>query len=120
MKNVQYAKNGQLVMAVKNYEELTTQEKEALVIPHATKLSDYANFQVRYNKKGELLGVQAHDFSEKKSEEIETQSQQPNLLDGLQVLLNKNKYSKQYQSAKKRLGVTDEQINEARKVVNRG
>ena len=48
------------------------------------------------------------------------QTQKPDLIDGLQVLFNKNKHSKQYQSAKKRLGVTDEQINEARKVVNRG
>ena len=120
MKKTQYAKNGQLVSAVKNYEELTAEEKEALVIPVTNELSDYANFQVRYNKKGELLGVQAHDFSEKKSEEIETQSQQPNLLDGLQVLFNKNKHSKQYQLAKKRLGVTNEHINEARKVINRG
>lgn len=118
MENVQYAKNGQLVMAVKNYEELTTQEKEALVIPHSTKLSDYANFQVRYNKKGELLGVKPHDFSESKSAAIEKQTQEPNLIDSLQVLFNKNKHSKQYQSAKKRLNVTNKQINEARQVIN--
>ena len=120
MENVQYAKNGQLVMAVKNYEELTTQEKEALVIPTTNKLSDYANFQVRYNKNGKLLGVQAHDFAESKSVEIEKKAQEPDLIDGLQVLFNKNKHSKAYQQAKKRLNVTNEQINEARKVINRG
>ena len=120
MKKTQYAKNSQLVSAVKNYEELTAEEKEALVIPVTNELSDYANFQVRYNKKGELLGVKPHDFSESMSAAIEKQTQEPDLIDGLQVLFNKNKHSKQYQSAKKRLGVTDEQINEARKVVNRG
>lgn len=120
MTNEQYAKNGQLVSAVKIYDELTLEEKEALVIPYSTKLSDYANFQVRYNKKGELLGVQAHDFAEKKSEKIEEQSQQPDLLDSMQVLFNKNKHSKNYQQAKKRLNVSNEQINEARQVINRG
>jgi len=120
MENVQYAKNGQLVMAVKNYVELTVEEKEALVIPATNKLSDYANFQVRYNKKGELLGVKPHDFSESKSAEIEKKAQEPDLIDGLQVLFNKNNHSKQYQLAKKRLGVTNEHINEARKVINRG
>ena len=120
MKKTQYAKNGQLVSAVKNYEELTAEEKEALVIPVTNELSDYANFQVRYNKKGELLGVKPHNFLESKSAAIEKRTQEPDLIDGLQVLFNKNKHSKQYRSAKKRLGVTDEQINEARKVVNRG
>ena len=120
MKKTQYAKNGQLVSAVKNYEELTAEEKEALVIPVTNELSDYANFQVRYNKKGELLGVKPHDFSESKSAVIEKKAQEPDLIDGLQVLFNKNKHSKQYQLAKKRLGVTDEHINEARKVINRG
>lgn len=120
MKKTQYAKNGQLVSAVKNYEELTAEEKEALVIPVTNELSDYANFQVRYNKKGELLGVKPHDFSESKSAVIEKKAQEPDLIDGLQVLFNKNKHSKQYKLAKKRLGVTNEHINEARKVINRG
>ena len=120
MKKTQYAKNGQLVSAVKNYEELTAEEREALVIPVTNELSDYANFQVRYNKKGELLGVKPHDFSESMSAAIEKQTQELDLIDGLQVLFNKNKHSKQYQLAKKCLGVTNEHINEARKVINRG
>ena len=120
MKKTQYAKNGQLVSAVKNYEELTAEEKEALVIPVTNELSDYANFQVRYNKKGELLGVKPHNFLESKSAAIEKRTQELDLIDGLQVLFNKNKHSKQYQSAKKRLGATNEHINEVRKVINRG
>lgn len=120
IERTQYAKNGQLVSAVKNYEELTAVEKETLVIPVTNELSDYANFQIRYNKKGELLGVKPHDFSESESAAIEKQTQEPDLIDCLQVLFNKNKHSKQYRSAKKRLGVTNKQINEARKAVNRG
>lgn len=75
MEKTQYAKNGQLVLAVKDYEELTAEEKEALVIPATNELSDYANFQVRYNKKGDLLSVKPHDFSESKSAEIKKQAQ---------------------------------------------
>lgn len=118
MTNTQYANNGQLVMAVKNYEELTGEEKNTLAIPYPDKISDYANFQVRYNKQGKLLGVQAHDFSEAKKADIAKSADQPSLLDGLQVL-NGNKHSKTYQLAKKHLNVTNKQINEARKVINR-
>ena len=85
MEQTQYAKNGQLVSAVKNYEELTAEEKEALVIPVTNELSDYANFQVRYNKKGELLGVKPHNFLESKSAAIEKRTQEPDLIDGLQA-----------------------------------
>lgn len=116
MKNTQYAKNGQLVSAVKTYEELTAAEKQKLIIPASDKLSDYANFQVRYNKQGKLLGVQGHDLSAAREAEVKTHAQKPDLIDGLTVL-SAGKHSKQYQAAKRRLGVSGEQINRARRVV---
>lgn len=118
MINVQYAKNGQMVMAVKNYDELTDDEKEALVIPAGESVEDYANFQVRYNKKGQLLGVQAHDYSDQKKTEIEKKEQEPDVLDSLTVLIA-NKHTKAYQLAKKRLHVTNQQVNRAIDVINR-
>ena len=39
-----------------------------------------------------------------------------NLIDGLQMLCG-NKHSKAYRAAKKRLGVTNDQVNSARKLV---
>lgn len=63
MLNVQHANNGQTVSAVKTYNELSAVEKDALIIPVTTKLSDYANFQVRYNKNGKLLGCKPHVLS---------------------------------------------------------
>lgn len=75
------AGNGQAINEVVSYEDLTTEEKEMLIIPVTDSVEDYANFQVRHNKKGELLGVQAHDLTEAKSKEIEGNMDKPNMLD---------------------------------------
>lgn len=75
------AGNGQAINEVVSYEDLTAEEKEMLIIPATNSVEDYANFQVRHNKKGELLGVQVHDFTEAKSEEIEESMDKPNVLD---------------------------------------
>lgn len=75
------AGNGQAINEVVSYEDLTAEEKEMLVIPATNSIEDYANFQVRHNKKGELLGVKAHDFTKAKSKEIEENMDKPNILD---------------------------------------
>lgn len=75
------AKNGQALNEVVSYDELTDEEKEMLVVPATDRVEDYANFQVRHNKKGELLGVKVHDFSEAKSKEIDDNMDKPNILD---------------------------------------
>ena len=75
------AGNGQAINEVVTYDSLTAQEKEMLIIPSTNKVSDYANFQVRHNKKGELLGVKPHDFTSEKSEKIQKQVDTPNILD---------------------------------------
>lgn len=112
MKQVQYAKNGQLVAAIKLFEEMTIEEKEAI---RSIDKDDYVSCHVQYNKQGELLHVSGAELKEEVSA-----SAKPDLLDGLQVLFNHNKHSKAYQQAKKRLGVTNDRINKARAVINRG
>lgn len=74
------AGNGQAINEVVSYEDLTQEEKEMLIVPATDNIEDYANFQVRHNKKGELLGVQVHDFTETKSKEIEENMDKPNIL----------------------------------------
>lgn len=96
MKIIEEVKNGVVVNAVKSYEELTDAEKEALVIPYSTAVSDYANFQVRYNKKGELLGVEVHDFSSDKN--VENEQPKVDVIDAMK-LVNGNK--RQVASAQK-------------------
>lgn len=107
-------KNGQIVNAIKSYDELTDEEKAALTFAWTESKEDYANYQVRYNKHGFLLGVKGHDLSEKKIKELS----QPHIdmVDSMQLLYGK-KHSCAYQSAKKRVRATNNQINQARKVV---
>lgn len=108
------AKNGQICNATKTYDELTDEEKAALTFAWTESKEDYANYQVRYNKHGFLLGVKGHDLSEKKIKELG----QPHIdmVDSMQLLYGK-KHSCAYQSAKKRVRATNNQINQARKVV---
>ena len=108
------ANNGQILNALKSYDELTDEEKEALIFAWTESKEDYANYQVRYNKHGLLLGVKGHDFSEKKIKELG----QPHIdmVDSMQLLYG-NKHSKAYQAAKKRAGVTNKQVNDARLVI---
>lgn len=73
--------NGQALNEVVSYKDLTEQEKAMLHIPSTDKIEDYANFQVRHNKKGEILGVQVHDFTKAKREEIEENMDKPSILD---------------------------------------
>lgn len=75
------ANNGQALNEVVEYTDLTQDEKAILHIPSGTTIEDYANFQVRHNKKGELLGVKAHDFSEAKSQELNEHMDDVTILD---------------------------------------
>lgn len=111
MTNEQYSKNGQLVSAIKNFDEMTDEEKNRI---RPVDEGEFVSYHVQYNKQGKLLHVSGAELKEEVSTDVK-----PDLLDGLQVLFNKNKHSKAYQQAKKRLGVTNDQINKARKVINR-
>lgn len=75
------AGNGQILNEIVEYEDLTAEELEMLVIPSTESISDFKNFQIRRNKKGELLSVKAHDFSDDKSEEINQNVGKPNIID---------------------------------------
>lgn len=59
------ANNGQVLMVYKEYTELTNEERDYLGLPYGEQLTDYADFQVRYNKKGQLLGVKPNKLTEK-------------------------------------------------------
>lgn len=80
---MQSSKNGVAVQEIVTLESLTAEELDLLVIPSASKIEDYANFQVRHNKQGKLLGVQVHDFVKTKAEKIEEDMSKPTILDYL-------------------------------------
>lgn len=116
MKNVQRANNGQIVSAIKAYNELSAQEKDILVIPATTTLDDYADFQIRYNKAGKLLGCKLHSYSAKYSAKLTQKTSHPNLIDGL-TLLYASPNSTEYKNARKRSHLSDKQIANARQIV---
>ena len=68
MKITEIAKNGQATMLYKSAYELTNEEREMLVLPYGMNMEDYADFQVRYNRKGQLLGVKSIALSKAKIE----------------------------------------------------
>lgn len=82
----QVAKNGQVVNAIKYFSELTEEERQNLSFAYSESKEDYKNYQVRYNKKGVLLGVKGYDFSEKMNAKIEEESNKPDILDYLTVI----------------------------------
>lgn len=82
------SKNGQVTQAIKTYEELTEEEKGKLRIPVTNELSDYANFTVHYNKKGDLLKVALGSFSDKKKAEL---AESVDFVDTLQVVFGEGK-----------------------------
>lgn len=110
MENTKYANNGQLLMADKTYEELTDEERHALIMPWGQHVEDYNTFRVRYNKRGTLVGVDTGLPSQQSLGKRRTIG-----VDGLQILLNPNKRSREYQMAKKRLGLTNDEADEARR-----
>ena len=116
MRITEIAKNGQATMIYKSADELTNEEREMLVLPYDMKMEDYADFQVRYNRKGQLLGVKGNAFSEAKNESIKQESAKPDALDACQLLFG-NRHSKAYRLAKNKVGVTAAEITVARKIV---
>ena len=55
--------NGRILIALKSYDELTDEELANLIIPDGQSKDDYINYQVRYNKKGKLLGVSVYEMT---------------------------------------------------------
>ncbi|QHJ83226.1 MAG: hypothetical protein [Caudoviricetes sp.] len=85
----QIAKNGVVVNAIKDFSELTEEEKQNLSFAYSESKEDYKNYQVRYNKKGVLLGVTGYDFSEKMNAKIDEESNKPDWLDYLTIITPK-------------------------------
>lgn len=116
MKITEIAKNGQATMIYKSVDELTQEEEAILVVPCNHEISDYADFQVRYNRKGRLLGVKGNEFSKAESEVIKEESAKPDALDVSQLLFG-NRHSKAYRTAKNKAGVSSADVTAARKIV---
>lgn len=102
------AKNGQPVQVIKTFKELTDEEKANINLDTA---KDYNNFHIIYDKKGNLKTIKGYELSEKYLSKSKNTG--IDIVDSMQLLLG-NKHSKAYQAAKKRVGVTNKQVNDAR------
>lgn len=91
----QFSKNGVMVNGTKTWPEMTTEEREALVIISGRSVEDYATFQIRRNKTGELLGVTGYELTEAKTDELRKRSETPNIMDALGFAYGDQKQSKQ-------------------------
>ena len=97
------ANNGVITLALKEYNELTNDERQALRIPATNTVEDYANFYVNRKKDGSLVRVWGHEYSGKMNAEIEhRQKYEADLVDAWQARLGE-KDSQEYKSAKKRI-----------------
>lgn len=110
------AKNGQIVNAIKSYNELTDDEQARLIIPAGQSKDDYINYQVRYNKRGKLLGVAVHEMKET------TKDTGIDIVDSMQLLFG-DRMSKAYRDAKKRVTsvthVSNDDIDAARRIFHK-
>lgn len=118
MRNIQRTNNGQIVYAEKDYSELSQQEKEKLIIPYTSKVEDFATFQIRYNKEGQLLTVKPHSFSAKFAKELENKEQEIDLINSLTLLFAPTN-SKNYRNARSRSNLSYQDIAKARRLVTK-
>lgn len=107
------AKNGQPVQVVKTLEELTDEEKAELNMKTA---KDYKNFHIIYDKHGNLKNIQGYELSEEYLNQPKDSS--IDMVDSMQLLFGK-KGSYNYEAAKKRVGASNKEINDARRIVKK-
>ena len=86
--------------------EITEEQKETVILQYGMTFDDVDYYTIK-RRHGQNV-ISAHY--------IYKENDDKNLIDGLQMLYG-NKHSKEYRSAKKRLGVTNDQVNSARKLV---
>lgn len=79
MRILQTNKHGEPCMVIKSRSELTADELNAFTCAVNMTIDDYETIIVHRDKRGEIIRVVGHDFSEKKCKELE--DREPNVLD---------------------------------------
>lgn len=91
--------NGQILEALKSYEELSAEEKTMLVFPKTNKVEDYATFRVDYNKGGVLRKVTPQNFSQEKIDEIENGNDLVDMFKSVEKLIKEKNVDQDYARA---------------------
>lgn len=113
MKILDTAKNGQPVNVIKTFDELTDEELAELRFPAGSTANDYANYGVQYNKKGELLRVSVHDFSQSQQETIGASQDKVNVLDVSAAMFGRGKVKQQALQKIAKRGVSESELKTA-------
>lgn len=99
MKIINQHKNGVILQSIKSYAELTDEEREILIIPATSNITDYKDFAVHRNKKDEIIRVVTNSFSDEAVDEI---NKSVDLVDALEVVYGEKGTTKN-NKAKKRI-----------------
>lgn len=92
-------------------EDLTTEQKASVILPYSKTWDDVVSVNFQMRKDG---SVSNYSIAYKYVEQTV-----PDLIDAMTMLFGK-KHSRVYQSAKKRLGVSNDNINSARRIYGGG
>lgn len=99
--------NGTIMNAIKTYDELADDEKARIGLPFGDTIEDYSTYRVRRNKKNELRSVVGANYSSKRKAEIASRTNEPNIVDAMNILYGKGK-QKAEAAAKYRASGIDE------------
>lgn len=66
---------------IKTYSQLDKLELNALTFSFGNDKNDYVNYQVRYNKQGNLLGVSPYEFNQSKIDKIAKTQEKLDIID---------------------------------------
>lgn len=99
-------KTGIIMNALKSWEELADDEREAVTFRSGESKEDYRCYQVRRNSKNELLGVRPYFYTEAKSKAIDEAGRGgQNFLDLMQVQFGRGKEKAEAKRRLERQGV---------------
>lgn len=84
-------KNGEILSALKSYEELSEADLNDLKLAYGDSKEDYINYSIQYRKDGSAVHVKPYAFSEKKHAELDAQDGKPDVLDAANVMFGNRK-----------------------------
>lgn len=120
MRVFQQHSSGIILNAIKSYDELTDEEKAAMILAYGTSKEDYDTYQVRRNKHNEIRQVTGYEYSEKRKAEIEAQSSKPNIVDAMNVLYGKGRQKADAVDKYREAGIDPKDVDHALNPVRHG
>lgn len=116
MRDVRTNSKGEFRYGYKNWDEMTNAEKAATKKYNKEDFKYILDWYITYRHDGTLDRVQPGKYAEEYSKK-DDEDEGIDMVDSMQLLYGK-KNSKNYKAAKKRVGVSESEINAARRIIN--